>query len=172
MARWKLMTSAYLNIIGQDATTWEYKETDRSTGKERRKTLPVPRYLDINDPSDWTNTWGNRDNATGEIYVCHAGKGEDHDITFDGDPTPDMVPIDEEAKEISASFADHWRYKPEGAEVSYSQSMIDKFTLDKAAMESKPQQVEIAGLSDLVAAFATLAQQNQDLIKTLTQRKL
>ena len=171
MARWKLVTNMYLNCLGDAATQWEYKEVDRSTGRERRKTLPVPRYLDINDPSDWTwrDPTSNRDNANGEIIVCHVGKGKDRDIEFDGDPTPDMIPVDEEATQISASFADHWRYKPEGTEMTYSQSMLDKFMAEKADMEAKPQTVEVAGMGDLLSAFATMTQQNQALLQALLQ---
>lgn len=168
MARWKLVTSHYLNC---GDTNWEYKEVDRNTGKEKRKTLPVPRFLDINDPSDWTNSWGNRDNATGEIIVCYAGKGDPKDIVFEGDPTPDMMPVDDEAKEISASFADQWAYKPDTAEISYSQSMIERFQAEKAEAESKPQQVEIAGLNDLVAVMAQSLAQNQQLMEALTHGK-
>lgn len=170
MARWKLMTPHYLNCKD---TQWEYKEVDRNTGRERRKQLPVPRFLDINDPGDWTNRWGNRDNETGEIVVCHEGKGEERDIVFYGDPTPDMQPVDDEAKEISAQFTDRWSYKPETAEISYSQSMIDKLEFERAEALAKPQQVEVAGLTDLVAAMAAMAAQNAELMKALTSpRKL
>jgi hypothetical protein len=169
MARWKLVESHYLNTIGADATTWEYKETDRSTGRERRKTLDVPRLLDINDPACWTWSEGNSDNKNGEIIVCHVGKGQRGDIEFRGDPTPGMVPADDEAREISAGFAEHWRYKPETAEVGFSQSMFDRVMAEKAEMEAKPQQVEVAGLSDLLTAFAAMQAQNQQLIMALSK---
>lgn len=169
MARWKLTVSHYLNCKD---TVWEYKEVDRETGRERRKTLPVPRYLDINDPNDWSKKWGNRDNQTGEIIVCLEGKGDPGDITFYGDPTPDMQPVDDEAKEISASWEEHWRYKPDGAELSYSQSLIDKFQVEVAELKAQPQKVEIEGLSEMVQALAAMTQQNAELMKALTTRKL
>jgi hypothetical protein len=173
MARWKLVESHYLNC---GDTMWEYKETDRATGRERRKQLPVPRYLNIEDPGDWTwrDPTSNRDNQNGEIIVCFPGKGQPGDLEFFGDPTPGMIPADDEAREISASFEAHWRYKPEGSEVSYSQSMLDKFMAEKAELESKPATVEVAGLSDLIASFATMASQNQALITAMAQthRKL
>lgn len=169
MARWKLTTSHYLNCKD---TEWEYKEVDQQTGRERRKVIPVPRFLDINDPNDWTNKWGNRDNQTGEIIVCQEGKGAKDDITFYGDPTPDMSPVDDEARAISATFEDHWRYKPETAEISYSQSMIDKFQVEVAELKAAPQKVEIEGLSEMVAAMTALTQQNAELMKNLVTRKL
>ena len=73
MARWKLMTPHYLNVEGE---SWEYTENDRQTGRPKRVQFPVPRLLDIRDPSCWTNRWGNKDNEDGEIIVCHSGKGE------------------------------------------------------------------------------------------------
>ena len=48
MARWKLMTPHYLNVEGE---TWEYTENDRQTGRPKRVQFPVPRLLDIRDPS-------------------------------------------------------------------------------------------------------------------------
>jgi len=165
MARWKLMADHYLNCHD---TKWEYKEINQATGRERRKEVDVPRFLSIADPADWTNSWGNRDNAQGEIVVCHEGKGEAKDITFWGDPTPDMSPVDDEARAISASFADKWQYRPDGAEVSYSQSMIDKFETEMRSIKEKPATVEVAGLSDLVAAMAALTAQNAEIIKGLS----
>lgn len=163
------MTSHYLNCV--EPVKWEYKETDRSTGREKRKQLTVPRFIDINDPGDWTNRWGNRDNAEGEVIVCQPGKGEPSDIAFLGDPTPDMVPVDDEAKAISASFADRWRYKPDGADISYSQSMVDQFNEQQAETLAKPQQVEVAGLTEMVTALGALAAQNAELMKALSNGK-
>jgi hypothetical protein len=169
MARWKLMADHYLNCRD---TKWEYKEVVQATGRERRKEVDVPRFLSIQDPGDWTNSWGNRDNQQGEIVVCHEGKGETSDITFWGDPTPDMAPVDDEARAISASFAEKWQYKPEGADTSYSQSMIDKFEIEMRNIKEKPATVEVAGLDTLVAAMAALTVQNAEIIKTLSQRRL
>lgn len=177
MARWKLMTSHYLMVV--DAVKWEYKEVDRGTGRERRKQVTVPRFLDINDPGDWTNRFGdvgvshggNNADGAGEIIVCLPGKGEPRDIEFHGDPTPDMSPVDDEARAISASFADHWRYKPEGTEISYSQSMIDNLNQEQAERASRPQQVEVAGLAEMITALSTLTAQNAELMKVLSNGK-
>lgn len=169
MARWKLLTPHYLDTRD---TEWEYKELDQASGRERRKQVRVPRYLDIGDPGDWTNRWGNKDNSNGEIVVCHEGKGEKGDITFYGDPTPDMSPADDEAREISASFAKKWEYRPDTAEGSYSQSLIERFEFEMKDIKEKPATVEVAGLSDLVAAMATMAAQNVEIMKQLNQRKL
>ena len=172
MARWKLMASAYLNT--SNPVEWEYNETDRASGRPRRTRLQVPRYLDVKDPGDWTQRWGQADSANvignedGCIVVCTPGTGQGRDIEFIGDPTPDMVPLDAEAEAITARFEEHWRYKPDGGPISYSQSMVDEFKMEMVEKEVKPQQVEIAGLGDLVGAIAAMAKQNAELLASIT----
>ena len=152
MARWKLMTAHYLNVPGEE---WEYKEQDRKSKREVRRRIPVPRHLDPMDPQAWNNRWGSGDNEEGEVIVAHAsGAHEDRDHLFLGDPTPDMVPLDDEARELSAKFSERWRYKPETSEGNYSQSLVDKFQFEMAEARSKP--AEIPGMSDLVAAIGAL----------------
>jgi hypothetical protein len=166
MARWKLMTSHYLHTV--EKTEWEYKEVNRTNGREVRKQIPVPRYLDIRDPQDWTNRWGVRsaqDPGEGEIIVCLDGRGEPGDIAIHGDPTPDMVPMDDEAQAISDKFTNRWQYKPDG-EVNYSQSLVDKFESQMADVQSKPSTVQVEGLSDLVAA---MAEQSRAIASLLAQ---
>ena len=160
MARWKLATSHYLNTPGEE---WEYTENDRTTGRPRRTKFPVPRYLDIRDPMCWTNKWGNRDNEDGEIIVCWEGKGDASDIIFTGDPTPDMIPVDDEAKEISATFAARWDRRPEDVAGDYSQSLIDRFQVQLAEAQTKP--VEVPGMAELTAAIGSLVQINQKVLE-------
>jgi len=159
MARWKLMTPHYLNV---DDEEWEYQETDRQTGRPRRTKFRVPRLLDPRDPSSWTKRWGRKDDEDGEVIVCWEGKGDSTDIVFHGDPTPDMQPVDSEAEEISAGFAELWRYKPEGNE-TYSQSLIDRFQEQLA--EKTSAAAEVPGLADLTSAIGKLVETNQKLIE-------
>jgi hypothetical protein len=153
MARWKLMAPHYLNVPGEE---WEYQETNRKTGRPTRTKFKVPRLLDPKDPTCWTNVWGKSDDAEGEVVVCWEGKGETNDIVFEGSPTPDMMPADDEAREISAKFESVWNARPEDISGEYSQSLVDKFQLQMAEASAKPQTVEVAGLSDLVAAIGKL----------------
>jgi hypothetical protein len=169
MARWKLMTPVYLNCV--IPAKWEYSETSRTTGKPVRKTFNVPTYLDPKEPSDWTKRWGFKDDQDGEIIVCQPGKGDADDIEFLGDPTPDMTPIDDEAKIISASFAERWRFKAEGAPISYSQSLVDEFQSEMAEVQTKPASVQIEGLAELVAAMSAQAAATQALLSTLTPQR-
>lgn len=169
MARWKLATGHYLNT---NDTEWEYTENDRSTGRPIRRKFAVPRLLDPRDKADWNYTWGPSDNLEGEIIVCYAGRGEPKDYVFSGDPTPDMIPMDDEAKEISASFEHQWSYKPEtDTPGQYSQALVDKFQMDMAEVQTKPVQIE--GLDKLVAALAESNLQTQKLLQeAITTRRV
>ncbi len=170
MARWKLVEPHYLNLV--DKTEWEYGEID-SNGRPRKIRVTVPRLLDPRDPSDWTNQWGNRDNAQGEIIVCKPGKGDAHDLEFLGDPTPGMSPVDDEARAISASFENLWKYKPEDSVQTYSQSLIDQFDELKASMvaSSASGSVKVEGLDTLVAAMAEQSKAITALLSKTADRR-
>src|SRR5262245_32892957 len=107
MARWRLMTAHYL--MTNPPAEWEHKETSRETGRQTTVKYKVPRLLEPKDPADH--------NYPDEIIVSD-GKGniERRDIIFVGDPTPDMEPIDDEAKKITQGFVDsgRWRKPEEG----------------------------------------------------------
>jgi hypothetical protein len=169
MARWKLITAHYLLTL--DKTEWEYTENDRKTGRPKRMKFEVPRYISPLDPADWTNRWGTKDDSDGEVIVCYPGKGTESDIEFLGEPTPDMMPIDDEAKAISATFEPRWAYKPETAEGSYSQSLVDQFQEGMAAVQSvAKQEVTIAGLDTLIAAIAKQAEATNALLSGSIKR--
>ena len=128
-------------------------ETDRSSGENLEKEFIVPRLLDIIRPALLDQPARCRCpgrrlrtniGAEGEIVVCQPGKGQPGDIEFLGDPTPDMIPMDEEAEEISRGFADHWAWKPDTAEPNYSQSIVDRH-----GEVSHQAEVKIAGLDNL-----------------------
>lgn len=165
MARWKLMCPHYLETRD---TEWEYNETDRQTGRPKRTRFPVPRYLNPVDSGDWTNRWGSKDNEMGEIIVCHENKGEKGDITFWGNPTPDMVPIDDEAKAITATFEDAWRYKPDDvAAVEYKHTLIEKFQKDIAVAQAKP--AEVSGLKELAEAVTLMARNQAAMLTAISK---
>lgn len=117
MARWRLQQPHYLNVPG---TEWEYKEVDRTSGKQARKVYNVPLYLDPREPTDH--------NYPGEIVVAQ-GSTQLKDIIFIGEPTPDMEPLDEEAKKISDSLAPKWKHPIDSLSGygDYSASLISNF---------------------------------------------
>jgi hypothetical protein len=151
MARWKLACPHYINVPDVE---WEYNEN--KNGKINRKRFPVPRYLNTADPGDWTVKWGGKDDEDGEIIVCLKDKGERGDITFLGDPTPDMIPVDDEARAISKTFEHRWSYRPETAETDFSQSLVDKFEIAMGEIAGKP--AEVPGMTDLIGALTSLTQ--------------
>ncbi len=67
-----------------------------------------------------------------------------------------MVPVDDEARAISAKFESLWQAKPENMAGDYSQSLVDRFQLQMAEASAKP--VEVPGLADLVTAINGLVQ--------------
>lgn len=127
--RWKLAQPHYLNSPG---TEWEYQEQVQGPkGKMLRHRYPVPLYLDPRDPADH-NFPGNA-NQDGMIIVTNvdpAKDGNPMDIQFLGDPTPDMVPLNDEAQKISDSFASKWQHPIDGLPANgqmlgnFSQSLL------------------------------------------------
>lgn len=174
MARWKLMTSHYLNVPNVE---WEYSEISRS-GDTVRQRFPVPKFLDINDPKCWTNRWGPQSTQTsvgipdGEIVVCHEGKGQLGDQTFIGDPTPDMMPLDDEAKAISAKFEEKWKYKPETASGEFSQSLIDKFQIQMQEAQEAARASQSNGIGQLVEAMGKMMEQNAAILGALANKSV
>lgn len=142
MARWRLINAHYLNILDPDtgeSTKWEYQETDRTTGKARRKTYHVPQLLDPKDPS-----LCNRD---GDIVVCMEEKGQPGDIIFFGPPTPEMEPLDEEAQAISDSLQTKWQHPIEtlpanggmnANEAAFMKNMMEAFAKQVGATPAVP----------------------------------
>jgi hypothetical protein len=167
MARWKLLQPHHLNVPG---TEWEYNETDRKTNKPKRTRFPVPLYLNPLSPDDWN--YGDKDD--GDIIVAHdnANAGE-RDYLFVGDPTPDMEPLDDEARAISDSFRGRWGDGPiEGlpAQGGYSQSLLDsvqKEFADAVAGQSKASQAQADQMKDVLSSMAAMMKQNQDLLAML-----
>lgn len=161
MARWKLMNPHYLNILDPDTgepTKWEYSESDRTTGKARRKTYHVPQLLDPKDPSLC--------NREGDIVVCVEGKGIAGDIVFFGSPTPDMEPLDEEAETISDSLKSKWAHPIEtlpanggmnAAEQTFMENMMKSFAAQIGAT-LQPQAVSSTDEARFAAMEKTIAE--------------
>lgn len=163
MARWKLGTPHTLWIKG---VTWEYKEVDRATGKFVRKTWNVPRPLDPNDPGDWNVQLGRDD---GMIVVCLPGKGEPNDFEFyknskydePGQPTPDMEPIDAEAKAISAELQKKWGAPQSGA---YTEGLVEGWHKQMAELQASGVKNN-ESMTELLTAIAAIIKQNQEIIQ-------
>jgi hypothetical protein len=155
MARWALTNKHYLNVPG---TEWEHKELDMFTGKQARKVYPVPRFLNPEDPADWTHK------EIGTIVVCHEGKGEPRDLPFIGPPTPDMSPLDDEARAISKIQQANYKHPIESLSGDYSDTILAALQrqLD-AALPISAGQVSQSDFAKLQEQVAALMERNTEL---------
>lgn len=158
MARWSLRNTHYLNVPGNE---WLHEETDRETGRRNRKMYIVPQLLDPANPQD--------QNYPGEVIVCHEGKGERKDIVFEGEPTPDMEALDDEAKAISASLEDKWTHPIDTIptnggmnehESAFMKSMMESFSKAVAPQNASVPQADFDALKKQVEE---LMAQNKEL---------
>jgi hypothetical protein len=129
VARWKLIDAHYLNVPGIE---WEYRETNRETGRQARKVYDVPIHLDPKNQADW--------NHPGEegIFVSNrydAAHPRDH--VFVGPPTPDMEPLDDEARKISDAERPKWIHPIEALNMTYSESRLSEFERSIAELVAK-----------------------------------
>jgi hypothetical protein len=176
MARWLLTQPHYLKVTD---TFWEQTETDRVTGRQKKKKYPVPMHLDPRCAQDWNNkpgassghiSRGGNSWDEGFITVCHEGKGESHDYVFTGDPTPDMEPIDEEAQAISATFQWHDPtrfFQPGEGEMTFAERMI--LTMQDEMKAQAPAQN--GALNDTLAMLAQAVAQQTQLLAKLSDRR-
>ena len=137
-------------------------------GRPAKVRFKVPRHLDPNEPADHTHlNWMNQ--GDGVIIVAHEGTTNDpNDVIFSGAPTPDMDPIDDEAKKISAGFASQWKHPIESLPGNYSQSLIDDFQRQMADVQATKKQEPVEGMTELLTAMASMMKQNQELLNVLT----
>lgn len=171
MARWKLVSSHYLNVKGKE---WEQMEVDQMTGQEIRKRYPVPFLLDTLDPKLWNGNIIRNPRGEvlgGDIVVALDGTACDpKDYIFTGTPTPDMFPLDDEAREISKRYSALWQAEPD-EDNDYSKALMDRFDEMRAAVANKENSVKIEGLDEILKSMTALAQQNAQLIATLVSTK-
>ena len=155
MARWKLLTAHYLAV---ENNFWEETETDRTSGKQLRKRHAVPMQLDINDPACWNIQHRNQrgEVVDGEIVVAHkTGAEKSGDIIFLGEPTPDMLPLDDEAKTISKGFEKKWKAAPD-EDRPYGQLLVEQHQVEMAKVQAEANVVKIEGMGELLATMTQL----------------
>lgn len=158
MARWKLTAPHYLNVPG---TEWEFVEVDTGTGKQVRHRHPVGLYLSPDDPGD--------QNRQGEVVVCHEGKGLAGDRIFIGPPTPEMEPLDDEARAITDKMRPLWNNF--SGSYGYGEGVLNDFQnqLTRAAMAQEPSNRK--EIDDLKEQMAELQKQNAELARKVAGRR-
>lgn len=171
MARWRLAAPHYLNT---GDTKWEYSEVDRSTGRPKRTQFDVPRLLNPEDPGDWNYVYskdGFGKPESGEIVVAQ-GEHEARDYIFEGEVTPDMVPLDDEAKKISEASAHKWKYKADRLSGTYADEMIKDLTDQVNEVRAKTANAPAEGMTELLTAMTAMMKQNQEMMAALVAAKV
>jgi hypothetical protein len=81
-----------------------------------------------------------------------------------------MLPLDEEAKAISASFAGKWKHPIENLTTSYSQSLIDGFHADMEKIQAKVEASPSADVAALTKAVTQMAEMQATMMAALTNK--
>lgn len=163
MARWRLAAPHYLNVEGN---VWEYKEVDRTTGRQKTTKFPVPTHLDPDQPTDWNYIYGK---DQGEIIVSNKPSDNTKDIIFIGKPTPDMVPLDDEAKAITAKMAPLWKHPIESLSTTYADAMLKDLSEQLSEVRTKTTAAPVEGMAELLTAMTAMMKQNQEILAQLAQ---
>src|SRR5215472_12935255 len=161
MARLRLTEPHY--IFTDPDTVWERLETDSVSGRQVRKQYVVPKYFHHEIEADWN------DKEEKAVVVSDGHNAKKTDIIFKGEPTPGMLGLDDEAKEISAKFKDKWNI-PDNIKWGpgeYSGALSDYFVQqqDKVNLQMAKTEEDRARSTDKFqeSMLATMAQNQQIL---------
>ena len=173
MARWRLTEPHYLNV---DGTKWEYSEVDRITGRPKRVQFPVPQYLNPNYEDDLKSFGqGQGDVSTWDIIVSDGNNPGPKDVIFKekdgspGQPTPGMLPLDDDAREITARYSKVWDAPSEGPSFTQrlEESLINQMTELRDSVKQAPQ---VEGLAELMATMTSMMKQQTEILAKLAER--
>lgn len=175
MARWMLKDAHYLQVAG---TEWEYRETNRETGRQARKVYEVPLHLDPRNNADW-----NYPNDEAIIVSNKYDPKYPRDHVFRGTPTPDMEPLDDEAQAISDAERKNWIHPIESLNMTYSESRLSEFERGIAELLAKGMPnakgplpslslsgVDAAAFEQMQQQIATLMEKNAKLEESLAAK--
>jgi hypothetical protein len=172
MARWKLTAKHYLQALqfGQPSE-WQREEINVQTGRAFRKTYPVPMFIDPDDPFCINRHVG---------YCVVATEGSDQPgdlIVSNFKPTPDMEPLDDEARQLSEAERPNWINPIDGLSPMMGEDFANQLL---AALQQQMNKTSIspgqAGVNSEVSNLSTLvaAQQRQidQLLAALSGRSV
>jgi len=155
MATWRLKSAHYLIVPD---TEWEYKETDRQTGKQARKVFKVPRYLNPEDPADYTH-------REQEAIIVAKGGNDHRALQFEGPPTPEMEPLDDEAKKLTEAESAKWVHPIESLPgQGYNASLLTSLEQQLAKLVSGEEKKPVAVSGITPADFKKLQDQLNMLV--------
>jgi hypothetical protein len=163
MARYRLTGPHYIHILG---TEWEQVEVDLTSGKQVRKRYKVPMHLDPDkDPTCY--------NYPGECIVStKASPAFPRDYIFEGPPTRDMVPLDEEGEvEIAKLVGQHPIESLPSNSQTFSDALLEKLTkqLDEISIR---QGVPQASNDRVTALEQQIAELKEMLSLSMASEKL
>ncbi len=179
MARWKLTEAHYLKVPG---TAWEYNSIDRRTGRPKREVFQVPLQLDPKSIDDLTKhgqpdpAYPSRDIEDFIIIVTDTAGVNQRDVLFEGKPTPGMLPLDDDAKAITAECAKGiWKPTPgtddDSQRVSYANTVIDDLMGQMNTLKDEVRQAPaIEGVSELLSTMSAMMKQNQEILSLLVKQ--
>lgn len=164
MARWKLTEPHYIYACPPDleAVEWEYKETDRVTGRERRKRFIVPMYCEV------------------DVVVSRGDTAQPGDYVYEGPPTPSMEPLDAEARGITDEHKAGWKHPIEDLPgQGFSASLLGALEaqVQEAIRNPKAPAIAVGGVSkedfeELKNQLAALMAKNAELEAAPARRKV
>lgn len=177
--RWKLTEAHYLKVAG---TFWEHNQVDRKTGKPIRKQYPVPLFLDPMSLDDMI-THGQMDpnlpSNQPEDWMLVVAQGESSftkDVIFEGEPTPGMLPLNDEARAISEKYS-KGRWQPtqgideDSQRESFSNKIINGL-LDQVHTLKESVVAPTAGMAEFMETMTAMMKQQHEIIAMLAQNQV
>ncbi len=167
MARWRVTAKHYINArqFGED-TTWVREETNRDTGRAFRRTFQVPLYIDPEDPICINKNLG-------FCVVASEGSEMPGDIILDGPPTPDMEPMDDEARAITKAESVKWKDPINSLPIQvgedFGQQLLAMLTAQFNTVANQPANTSLrgAGNAEIEQMKAMIAEQAKQIAQLM-----
>ncbi len=168
MARWRVTAKHYL-LARQfgEPTQWVREETNRDTGRAFRRTFDVPLYIDPEDPVCINKNLG-------ICVVATEGSEMPGDIILLSPCTPDMEPMDDEARKITAEESKKWKDPINSLPVAigedFGQQLLAMLTAQFNTVANQPVgSMSLKGVADpqIEELKRMLAEQQEQIAKLL-----
>lgn len=168
MARWMLTEDHYIHVYRprRGPTEWEYKEIDQMTGEEIRTRFAVPLYIEKGMIVSTKGSELPTDNGPVGPYVWVDSKVE---------PTCNMTPLDEAARELSANLPQPFGWDPFDdlpTQGGFADKLISGLEKQMAELLKRlPEQGPVADSGVSREEFAALQAQLAQLIAEKAERE-
>jgi len=163
MARFLLKEKHYINIVGNE---WEREETNQATGKKLRQRFAVPQYLDPDDSKD-------HNSPEGIIVSTKEDRRYPRDLIFTGLPTPDMMPLDDEAEAMLEEYKATYKgeHPIDSLPVSLAESIAKALEMQIESMGGREKAIipntSLARVEELEKSNAELKAQLAEILSRL-----